>query len=70
MRHILHYLDIGLEKSICIGADLDGATPPKEIRNVSDMPRLFDALVSAGVSEQSAEDIFFYNAERFICRYM
>mgnify|MGYP004561163813 FL=1 len=70
VRHILHYLDIGLEKSICIGADLDGATPPEEIRNVSDMPRLFDALVLAGVSEQSAEDIFFYNAERFICRYM
>ncbi len=70
VRHILHCLDIGLEKSICIGGDLDGATLPAEIRDVSDMPRLFEALLSAGVSEKTAQDIFFYNAERFVRRYM
>lgn len=70
VRHILGYLDMGLEKSLCIGADLDGSTPPEEIRGVCDMPRLYDAVLSAGVDEGTAEDIFFRNAERFICRYM
>ena len=70
VRHIMHYLDIGLEKSVCIGADLDGATPPEEIKDVSDMPRLYEAVLSAGVDEGTAEDIFFRNAERFVSEYM
>lgn len=70
VRHILHYLDMGLEKSICIGADLDGSAPPEEIKDVSDMPRLFEALLSAGVSEKTVRNIFFFNAERFIRKYM
>ena len=58
---------MGLEKSLCVGADLDGSTPPEEIRGVCDMPRLYEAVLSAGVDEGTAEDIFFRNAERFIC---
>lgn len=70
VRHILHYLDMGLGESLCIGADLDGSTPPEELKDVSDMPRLYEAVLSAGVDGDLAENIFFRNAERFVSEHM
>lgn len=70
IRHVLRYLDLGLEKSLCMGCDLDGADLPAGIDDVSSVTKIYDALISGGVGEQTAEDIFYGNARRFFEKYM
>ncbi|MBQ6539982.1 MAG: membrane dipeptidase [Oscillospiraceae bacterium] len=62
IRHIGHFLDLGGEKHLAIGADLDGCDIlPREINAVEDMTKLYEAVVSE-FGEGFAEDIFYNNA--------
>ncbi len=66
IRHTQHFLSLGGEDTVCLGCDLDGIdTPPDGISSVADLPKLYEAMLAAGISEEIAEKIFFGNAYRF-----
>ena len=61
--HILHWLDLGGEKHIALGGDLDGCDSlPAGFAGVQDYPKLADCLLARGVGEQTVYDIFWNNA--------
>ena len=61
--HILHWMELGGEKHIALGGDLDGASPlPAGFAGVQDYPKLAERLLARGVSEQAVQDIFWNNA--------
>lgn len=65
LRHIDHFLDLGGEKTLAIGGDLDGCdTLPEGIRGVQDLPLVYDALKSRGYDDALLEDIFYNNLLR------
>lgn len=65
ISHIDHYLSILGTDCVCLGCDLDGiSTTPKEISNIGDLPRLYDAI-SKKFGESVAEGIFYNNAYNF-----
>lgn len=66
VAHVEHFLELGGEKALCLGGDLDGCgTLAAGMQGVQDMPRLWAGPGSPGLSpgpaggpvlEQSAED--------------
>lgn len=68
-RHILHYLELGGEDTVCLGCDLDGVTRNIEaIPDIASLCKLADHLLKQGVSEKQTEKIFYDNANNFIIR--
>ena len=67
VRHVQHYLSLGLCDNICIGADFDGVVNlPRGISDERDMIKIDSALKAAGVDEKTREKIFWQNAANFI----
>ncbi len=67
--HILHYISLGGENTVCMGGDFDGVDSlPDGIENISSLPRLADHLRKGGMSEEQIEKIFFRNAYDFAMR--
>ena len=65
--HIEHFLSLGGENNIAMGADLDGVNAlPAGIANVSDLHKIGTALHERGVSDEIIEKIFWGNLERVI----
>ncbi len=65
-KHILHYISLGGEDTVCLGCDLDGVTRNiKDIPDVSHLPKLYEALMAEGVD---AHKIFYNNANNFLIR--
>jgi membrane dipeptidase len=65
-RHIMHYIDVIGEDSVCLGCDFDGiGTTPSDLPDVSALPRLRDALLSHGLTEKTVQKIFYENAAGF-----
>ena len=61
--HILHFMELGGAKHIALGGDLDGCEElPAGFAGVQDYPKLADALLTRGLSEQEVMDIFWNNA--------
>lgn len=61
--HILHWMELGGCKNIALGGDLDGCEKlPAGFADVQDYPKLADALLRRGLSEQEVADIFWNNA--------
>jgi microsomal dipeptidase-like Zn-dependent dipeptidase len=66
-RHIQYLIDTGGEDIIGIGTDFDGfATPPDDLDNASQMPRLTQRLVVDGHSEACIKKVLGGNALRVI----
>lgn len=62
-RHILHWLELGGEKNIALGGDLDGCESlPLGFSGVDCYAALAEKLLAHGVSRQVVEDIFWNNA--------
>lgn len=62
LRHIEHFLALGGEHSIFVGADLDGIdAAPRGIDGVQDMGKIYEALLRQNYSEDLVRDIFYYN---------
>ena len=62
IRHLEHFLDLGGEKHVALGGDLDGCeSTVKEITGFQDVPKLYDALEKRGYSKELLEDIFWNN---------
>ncbi|MGE4353047.1 MAG: dipeptidase [Oscillospiraceae bacterium] len=67
--HARHILDICGEHAVCLGCDFDGVDElPDGIRGIEDIPVVFEALISAGISPDTLEDIFFHNLKYFLER--
>ena len=72
--HVLHWLELGGEKHIALGGDLDGVEClPEGFAGVQDYPKLAQRLLDRGVSEQTVRDIFWNNAmgvmKNAVCNY-
>jgi membrane dipeptidase len=64
-RHVDHFLSLGGENTIAVGADFDGvARLPNDITGIADMVKLYE-LLSEYYGETIADRIFFGNAYDF-----
>ncbi len=62
LRHIEHFLELGGEKAICLGGDLDGIDSlPKGIRGIESYGEIYEAMLRQNWSEDLIRDIFYNN---------
>ena len=67
IRHLEHFLDLGGEKHVGLGGDLDGCESTVcEITGFQDVPKLYAALENRGYSNELLEDIFWNNWLRIL----
>lgn len=67
VRHIDHFMELGGEDCIGIGADFDGVDSlPKGINGAQDMHKVFDRLLTMGYSEEQVDKISHRNFERIM----
>ena len=65
VRHLEHFLDLGGEKHVGIGADLDGiGEMPKGFSGVQDVEKLWLRLRDLGYGEELLRDLFYFNFMR------
>lgn len=68
-EHIEHFLALGGEEAVCIGADWDGVDElPTGITGIQDMDKLYELLLRRGYSEGLVRDVFYNNLMRLIER--
>jgi membrane dipeptidase len=61
--HFIHFLELGGEKNLALGGDLDGCDVlPKGFTGIQDYPKLADKLLERGLGEELVYDIFWNNA--------
>ena len=71
LHHIDYFCTRGGEKNVAIGSDFDGAELfPDGVFGVSDMPRLYEAMLRHGYSERTVNDIFYGNLKCFTDTYI
>ncbi|MDR0952297.1 MAG: dipeptidase [Oscillospiraceae bacterium] len=67
VRHIEHFLELGGERTLCLGADWDGVDSlPAGISGVEDAEKIYTALLTRGVAESTIRDIFYNNLMNFL----
>ncbi len=67
-RHIEHIVNVGGEDVVGIGTDFDGfTTPPDDLDNAAQLPRLTQRLVADGHPEARIKKILGGNALRVLC---
>jgi membrane dipeptidase len=65
VRHIEHFLELGGEKTVAVGGDLDGCEKlPAGVDSLSDLPLIYEALAERGYDKQLLDDIFMNNLMR------
>lgn len=67
LRHAEHFLELGGEKTLAVGADFDGCDLPKEIGGAEDMDKIYNAMC-ARFGESTAQNIFYSNAYNFFIK--
>jgi membrane dipeptidase len=66
VRHIDYLVErIGIDR-VGMGSDFDGTQVPREIGDVTGLPKLFDALKNAGYDDESLEKIAYKNWMRVL----
>jgi membrane dipeptidase len=66
VKHMLHIINQGGIDVMAIGTDFDGIKGPLEIKDISQMYRLKEALKNNGLSQNQIEKIWHKNAKRVI----
>ena len=62
LRHLEYFLELGGEKHVALGGDLDGCDETVEgIGGIQDVPKLWVALKNRGYSDGLLDDIFWTN---------
>ena len=62
LRHAEHFLELGGEKALCLGGDLDGIDkPPKGIAGIEDYEKIYEAMLKRNYREDLVRDIFYNN---------
>lgn len=60
-------INIGGAEAVALGSDLDGFTdPPDDIKDISEMPKLTDALLGGGIEEAHVEKLLGTNMHRVL----
>ncbi len=71
VRHICHAVSLAGVNHVCIGSDFDGMQRyPKDLKDPSDLPALFDALLSEGFSPVEVERIAYRNLHDYIVQFL
>lgn len=65
-RNICHMLELGLEDSIALGSDFDGADMGEELSDITKVPLLYAYLNKKGIPAVLLDKIFYKNAENYI----
>ena len=66
VKHGLYLINKGGEAVVTLGTDFDGIKPNTEIKDASEMYRLYDAFKEAGLSVEQCEKLFWKNADRLL----
>lgn len=67
-RHAAHFAELGGEKHIGFGADLDGVSSlPEGFYSCADYPEVEETFLHYGMDENFIFDIEYRNFERFLC---
>ena len=66
VKHGLCLINKGGEDVVALGTDFDGIKPNTEIKDASEMYRLYDAFKEAGLSVEQCEKLFWKNADRLL----
>ena len=66
VKHGLYIINKGGEDVVALGTDFDGIKPDTEIKDASEMYRLYDAFKEAGLSVEQCEKLFWKNADRLL----
>ena len=67
IRHIDHFMELGGEKHLALGGDMDGCSAlAGGLRGAEDIPLLWAALQDRGYAEATLEDIFYNNLLRVL----
>ena len=67
VRHLEHFLDLGGEKTVAMGGDLDGCESlPKGMSGVQDVRLLEQELQKRGYPQSLLDDLFFNNWRRVV----
>ncbi len=62
IRHAEHFLELGGEKAVCLGGDLDGIDSlPKGITGIESYGEIYEAMLRRNYSEDLVRDIFYNN---------
>lgn len=62
LRHAEHFLELGGEKALCLGGDLDGVEYlPKAITGIESYGDIYEAMLKRNYSEDLVRDIFYNN---------
>ena len=65
--HVEHFLELGGEKTLCLGGDLDGCESlVGGMTGVQDVPRIYKALGERGFGRELLEDLFWNNMMRLL----
>ncbi len=64
-EHIIYFLSLGGEKTVCLGADRDGIPHADGYTPVRFAERLYGKLIKNGINEKIIKDIFSGNAKSF-----
>lgn len=65
IRHAEHFLSLGGEDVVAIGADFDGCDLPDDIKGVDSMGEIYELFLSYNYPESLVKKIFFENAYNF-----
>ena len=66
VKHGLYLINKGGEDVVALGSDFDGIKPNTEIKDASEMYRLYDSFKEAGLSVEQCEKLFWKNADRLL----
>ena len=67
VAHVEHFLNLGGEKTLCLGGDLDGCEAlAAGMQGIQDVPKLYAALQAQGYSEALLEDVFWNNLRHIL----
>jgi membrane dipeptidase len=66
VAHAQHVAELAGIDALVLGTDLDGATMPNALADVSRLPVLFDALRAAGFAEEDLEKVAWSNWRRVL----
>lgn len=62
IRHAYHFLELGGEKSLCLGGDLDGIDDlPEGVKGIESYGEIYEAMLRQNWSEELVRDIFYNN---------
>lgn len=65
LKHAEHFLSLGGENSLCLGADFDGGNLPRDIENNRNLYDIYNIFLQKNYSKAIIDKIFYENAVNF-----